>query len=283
MRYLMTFALAIAAFAQDPLISVDTLATQLKDPSLVILHVGSPTDYAAGHLPGARLVTLADISVTGLMANGERALRLEMPPMDKLQAALLKLGITNTSKVVIYPANDSVQSATRVWFTFDYVSLPARLLDGGLAAWKAKEFKTTTELADFAAATALKLTPRPEQIVDAAWLNAHRTDPGLVILDARLPEFYTGENSGQMPRAGHIAGAWNLPFPNLLTPTKQFIPRKQLGEHLGNGSTIVTYCHIGQQASVLYFAARLTGKNVKLYDGSFQDWSSRPDLPVATK
>ena len=283
MRFLMTFAFAIAAWAQDPLISVDTLATQLKDPNLVILHVGSPTDYAAGHLPGARLVTLADISVTGLMANGERALRLEMPPMDKLQAALLKLGITNTSQVVIYPATDSVQSATRVWFTFDYVSLPARLLDGGLAAWKAKELKTTTELADFAAATALKLTPRPEQIVDAAWLNAHRTDPGLVILDARLPEFYTGENSGQMPRAGHIAGAWNLPFPNLLTPTKQFIPRKQLGEHLGNGSTIVTYCHIGQQASVLYFAARLTGKNVKLYDGSFQDWSSRPDLPVATK
>ena len=283
MRFLMTFAFAIAAWAQDPLISVDTLATQLKDPNLVILHVGGPTDYAAGHIPGARLVTLADISVAGLMANGERTLRLEMPPIDKLQSALLKLGITNTSQVVIYPATDSVQSATRVWFTFDYVSLPARLLDGGLAAWKAKEFKTTTELADFATATALKLTPRPEQIVDAAWLNAHRTDPGLVILDARLPEFYTGENSGQMPRAGHIAGAWNLPFPNLLTPTKQFIPRKQLAEHLGNGGTIVTYCHIGQQATVLYFAARLTGKNVKLYDGSFQDWSSRPDLPVATK
>lgn len=287
MRFLMTFAfalvLSIAAWAQDPLISVDTLAAQLKDPNLVILHVGSPTDYAAGHIPGARLVTLADISVTGLMANGERTLRLEMPPIDKLQAALLKLGIANSSKVVIYPANDSVQSATRVWFTFDYVSLPASLLDGGLAAWKTRELKTSTEPTGFAATTALKLTPRPEQIVDAAWLNAHRTDPGLVILDARLPEFYTGENSGQMPRAGHIAGAWNLPFPNLLTPSKQFIPLKQLAEHLGNGSTIVTYCHIGQQATVLYFAARLTGKNVKLYDGSFQDWSSRPDLPVATK
>ena len=283
MRYLMTFAFSIAAFAQDPLISVDALATQLKDPKLVILHVGSPTDYAAGHVPGARLVTLGDISVTGLLASGERALRLEMPPIDKLQAALLKLGITNASKVVIYAATDSVQSATRVWFTLDYVSLPASLLDGGLAAWKAKEFKVSTEPTDFAAAGALKLTPRPEQIVDAVWLNAHRTDPGLVILDARLPEFYTGENSGQMPRAGHIAGAWNLPFPNLLTPAKQFIPRKQLAEHLGNGSTIVTYCHIGQQATVLYFAARLTGKNVKLYDGSFQDWSSRPDLPVATK
>ena len=283
MRYLLPFAFGLTAFAQDALIPVDTLATQLKDPNLVILHVGNQQDFAAGHLPGARLVTLADISVTGLMANGERTLRLEMPPIDILHAALLKLGIANTSKVVIYAANDSVQSATRVWFTFDYVSLPASLLDGGLAAWKAKELTVSAEPTSFAASTALKLTPRPELIVDAAWLNAHRTDAGLVILDARLPEFYTGENSGQMPRAGHIAGAWNLPFPNLLTPAKQFIPRKQLAEHLGNGSTLVTYCHIGQQATVLYFAARLTGKNVKLYDGSFQDWSSRPDLPVATK
>ncbi len=283
MRLLFTFALATVAlspgaFAQDALINVDSLSTQLKDPNLAILHVGNAKDYAEGHIPGARLVTLADISITG-----ERSLRLEMPPMDKLQAALLKLGISNTSKVVIYAANDSVQSATRVWFTFDYVSLPAQLLDGGLAAWKTKGLELATEASTFAESVALKLTPRPDVIVDAEWVNAHRTDQGVVVLDARLPEFYSGENAAQMPRGGHIPGAWNLPFPTLLKPTKEFIPRKQLAEHLGNGSTIVTYCHIGQQATVLYFAARLSGKNVKLYDGSFQDWSARSELPVATK
>lgn len=278
MRFLMPLALSVAAFAQDALISAESLASQLKDPSLVILHVGSRPDYDAGHIPGARLVTLADISVTG-----ERNLRLEMPSMENLQAALLKLGIGNTSKVVIYAATDSVQSATRVWFTFDYVGLKAALVDGGLAAWKAKNLEITTAPSTFAPATALKLTPHPEYIVDAAWLNAHRTDQGVVMLDARLPEFYKGTSAGQMPRAGHIPGAWNLPFPDLLTADKQFIPNKQLGRQLGNGSTIITYCHIGQQATVLYFAGRLSGKNVKLYDGSFQDWSARPELPVATK
>ena len=279
MRLSLLLALAFSALAQDsPLISVDALSSQLKDPNLVLLHVGSQKDYESGHLPGARLVTLADISVTG-----ERNLRLEMPPMDKLQAALLNLGVSNASKVVIYAATDSVQSATRVWFTFDYVSLKAALLDGGLAAWKSKGLEVSTEAAAFKPATALKLTPRPELIVDANWINTHRTDLGVVLLDARLPEFYTGENAGQMPRAGHIPGAWNLPFSNLLTPTKQFIPAKKLGEYLGNGSTIITYCHIGQQASVLYFAGRVSGKNVKLYDGSFQDWSGRSELPVATK
>jgi thiosulfate/3-mercaptopyruvate sulfurtransferase len=279
MRLSLVFALAFTALAQDsPLISVDALSAQLKDPNLVLLHVGSQKDYETGHLPGARLVTLADISVTG-----ERNLRLEMPPMDRLQAALLNLGISNTSKVVIYAATDSVQSATRIWFTLDYVSLKAALLDGGLAAWKSKGLEVTTEATVFKPATALKLTPRPDLIVDANWINTHRTDLGVVLLDARLPEFYTGENAGQMPRAGHIPGAWNLPFTNLLTPAKQFIPVKKLGEYLGNGSTIVTYCHIGQQATVLYFAGRVSGKNVKLYDGSFQDWSARPELPVATK
>ena len=278
MRFLLPLAFAGMAFAQDALLSVDALSTQLRDPNLVLLHVGSQKDFDEGHLPGARLVTLADISVTG-----PRDLRLELPPIEKLEAALLKLGITNTSKPVIYAATDSVQSATRVWFTFDYLSLPARLLDGGLAAWKLKGLPVTTEPASFVPATSVKLTPHPEWIVDADWINAHRNDQGLVLLDARLPEFYNGENAGPMLRAGHIPGAWNLPFPNLLTPTKQFIPRTQLFEHLGNGSTIVTYCHIGQQATVLFFAGRLSGKNVRLYDGSFQDWSARSELPVVAK
>ncbi|MBY0503612.1 MAG: hypothetical protein K2X03_06875 [Bryobacteraceae bacterium] len=275
---LSSVALATGAFAQDALLSVDALATQLQDPNLVLLHVGSQKDYDEGHLPGARLVTLADISVTG-----DRNLRLEMPPTEKLEAALLKLGITNASKTVIYAATESVQSATRVWFTFEFLSLPAKLLDGGLAAWKAKGLEVTKAPSEFAASTTVKLVRRPELIVDADWLNAHRTDPGVVLLDARLPEFYTGENAGQMPRGGHIPGAWNVPYPTLLTETKEFIPRKQLAEQMGNGSTIITYCHIGQQATVLFFAAHLSGKKVKLYDGSFQDWSARPELPVVTK
>lgn len=278
MRFLLPLALAATAFAQDALLSVDALASQLRDPNLVLLHVGSQKDYDAGHLPGARLVTLADISVTG-----ERNLRLELPPLHKLEAALLKLGISNASKAVIYAGNDSVQSATRVWFTFDYLGLPARLLDGGLPAWKAKGLAIATEPAAFDVAASVKLTPHPEWIVDAEWLNAHRADQSVVLLDARLPEFYSGENTGQMPRGGHIPGAFSVPFPTLLTDHKQFISRKKLSELLGNGSTIVTYCHIGQQATVLFFAGRLSGKNVKLYDGSFQDWSARSELPVVTK
>ena len=46
------------------------------------------------------------------------------------------------------------------------------------------------------------------------------------------------------------------------------------------GDSVATYCHIGQQASLLYFVARYLGYEAHLYDGSFEDWSHRPELPV---
>ena len=85
-----------------------------------------------------------------------------------------------------------------------------------------------------------------------------------------------------MPRAGRIPGAVNVPYPSLLTKDRKLLPEAELKAKLGApAKELVTYCHIGQQATVAYFTARYLGLKPKLYDGSFQDWSSRPDLPVA--
>jgi thiosulfate/3-mercaptopyruvate sulfurtransferase len=131
----------------------------------------------------------------------------------------------------------------------------------------------------------LTLRPRPEVIVDAEWVREHLREPGVLVMDARTPEFYTGASAGSMPRAGRIPGAYNIPFPSLLEPDSRFKApqsiRELLRTHAGEaGKLRVSYCHIGQQATVLYFAARYLGLDVRLYDGSFQDWSSRPELPV---
>ncbi len=275
------FALSLAAAlcpAQELLISAEALQARLQDPELVLIHSGGKQDYDAGHIPGALLVTLADLSTTG--AHG---LRLELPPVDVLRESLLKLGVSDKSKIVIYTGNESVQSATRLFFTFDYLSLPAAMLNGGLAAWKAKGFALSTEESTPRPATSLQVQARPELVVDAAWVEAHRQDPQVTLIDARLPEFYSGENAGQMARGGRIPGARNVPFLTLIADDKTFLLISDLASKLGGGGTIVTYCHIGMQATVPYFAARLTGKTVKLYDGSFQDWAARSELPVAAK
>jgi len=275
---MMVPAAAWCAERGDLLVSTEWLAGRLGDPSLVILHTGSQKDYAAGHIPGARLVRLADISVTG-----ESGLRLELPPVESLREAFGRMGVSDTSRVIVCAGDDSIQSATRVWFTLDYLGLGERtsLLDGGLAAWRAegRPLSTATPSVNSAVFTA---RPRPNAVVDAEWLRSRLGDGDVTLLDARTPEFYSGANQGSMLRAGHIPGARNIPYNTLWKADGKWKPAAALKEMLGAPKGVVAYCHIGQQATVLYFAARYLGWEARLYDGSFQDWSSRGELPVKT-
>jgi thiosulfate/3-mercaptopyruvate sulfurtransferase len=278
----MRFVMASLLFAHtlgavELLISPAGLKSELTNPTLVILHVGSARDYEEGHIAGAQLVTLPDLSVSG-----ENNLRLQLPSVEVLREKLMKFGVGDGSRVVIYAGNESVQSATRIWFTFDYLSLEASLLNGGLAAWKSAGLPVSKDVPVVAAAKALKVQPKPELVVDAAWVAAHLKDSTLAIVDARLEEFHSGANAGNMPRAGRIPGAKNVPFPTLLGSQKEFLPAAELSAKLGD-KPIVAYCHIGMQATVVYFSARLAGKDVKLYDGSFEDWSRRTEYPVEVK
>jgi len=199
--------------------------------------------------------------------------------VEVLQEKLMKLGVGNASRVVIYAGNESVQSATRIWFTFDYLSIPASMLNGGLAAWKNAGLAVTKDVPEVEWAKELSVKTRPDLVVDATWVSQHLTDSSVALVDARLEEFYSGKNAGNMPRAGRIPGAKNVPFPTLLGENKEFLPLSELNAKLGD-KPIVAYCHIGMQATVVYFSARLAGKDVKLYDGSYEDWSRRTELPV---
>ena len=109
--------------------------------------------------------------------------------------------------------------------------------------------------------------------------------PALHALDARLPEFYSGRSAGQMPRAGHIPSAKNLPYTGMLTQGTRFKDVAALRElftaaGVAPGGRVITYCHIGMQASLLYLAARRLGYDAKIYDGSFEEWSKRPEVPI---
>lgn len=276
-------ALALAAVAQNTkmLMSSGELAGLLQDPALVLLHVGSEKDYGEGHIAGSRLIQLSDISVTG-----ESGLRMQLPAVAELVKTLGKYGITGTSRIVVYAAGESIQSATRVWFTLDYLGLGDRaaLLDGGLLLWKAEGRTVTSEATAAAKETTFEARPRVDVVVDAAWIADHLQRAGsMQLYDARLPEFYSGASNSGMARAGRIPQAVNVPYPSLLA-NGRFKPADELRTLLGAKADVpvVTYCHIGMQATVPYFVARYLGLAPRLYDGSFQDWSSRSELPVET-
>jgi thiosulfate/3-mercaptopyruvate sulfurtransferase len=264
------------------IVSTEWVAKHLNDDALVLLQVGDKDEYLASHIPGAQFVTLADISTP----RGQ-GLALELPSVDQLKATFEKLGVTDKSRVVVYFGKDWVTPTARVFMTLDYLGLGDRtsILDGGLPAWRAEGRPVTAELREPKRAT---FTPRPNAklVVDAAWVSANLNKPGVAIVDARASKFYTGAEAGQMPRAGHIPNAKSIPFSSVVEdPTNKFKSVEALrglfnAAGVKQRDTVATYCHIGQQASLLYFVARYLGYEAHLYDGSFEDWSHRPELPV---
>ena len=264
------------------IVSAEWLGKHLNDDSLVLLQVGDRKEYDAAHIPGAQYIQTSDISTprgTGLI--------LELPPVDQLRATFEKLGVTDKSHIVIYFSKDWVTPTSRVYFTLDYLGLgdQTSILDGGLPAWIAEKRSVTTEVR---APKPGNFTPHPNTklVVDAAWVSGNINKPGVAILDARASKFYSGEDAGQMPRAGHIPSAKSIPFSTLVEDSNNKFKSPEALRALFNTAgvkqkdSIATYCHIGQQASLLYFVARYLGYDAHLYDGSFQDWSNRPELPV---
>jgi len=129
-----------------------------------------------------------------------------------------------------------------------------------------------------------KFKPNVTQIlVDKDYvLNTLKSDKGVVV-DARAQRFYDGEPVGN-PRDGHIAGAKNIFYGDMCDQTNFYKPADQLAAYFtpvaSKDQEVVAYCFIGQTASVLYVAGRILGYNVKLYDGSMQEWSRIDSLPM---
>lgn len=277
----------------DLLVSTAWVAERLEAPTTVILHVGPAQAYAASHLPGARLVGAADISVVGTASDGS-LLSLQLPDAQTLETQLEALGISDDSHVVVYAAVPTVTAmATRVMATLYAAGLGDRshLMNGGLTVWTA-EGRLTTDVVPPARTGSLSTLKMQPLVVDADLVQSKIAASGTTIVDARLPAFYDGTQTGgnaQTPhKTGHITSAGNVPFSSLYDADGRFKTTEELAGAFSSagvkpGDQVIAYCHIGQQASVAVFAARLLGLDVRLYDGSFEEWSKRPNAPVAVK
>ena len=263
----------------SPFVSAAWLADHLNDPTVVVLHLASiRRDYSTGHIPGARFLWFNDV------APSNPDLNTELPSVDQLKSLFESLGVSDNSRIVIYGQNMTPVVA-RVYMTLDYLGAGDRaaLLDGGLAAWKAEGRPISTEVPKV---TRGKFTPHvhADAVVNADFVKANIDKPGIRILDARTPNFYTGEGGGG-PRPGHVTSAQNIPYTTLTDSTGKIKDKSVIlgmfsAAGVQPGDRVVTYCHVGQQASLLFLAAKYVGLKASLYDGSFEDWSSRDDTPI---
>ncbi len=278
---------AAALPADEPLlVTTAWLATHLRDPGLVLLEVGRADEYTARHIPGAQRLDFHDLSTPHDMHATPMPLILEIPSAARLDSVLSIKGISNDSRIVVYFANDWVTPSARTVLTLEAAGLRGRvsLLDGGLPAWVAEGRSVTTEVPTVAP-THFATHLRSDVVVTVDWLQSRLHSPAIALIDARDPGFYLDTLDNEMPRGGHIPGAKSLPYDSLVDSQNRLLDRATLAARFeaagaAQGKTVVGYCHIGQQASLLWFAARYLGYDVRLYDGSFQEWSGRTDLPI---
>jgi thiosulfate/3-mercaptopyruvate sulfurtransferase len=282
---LLVAALGTPAPAAPILVTTEWVAGHLHDAKLLLFQIGddrSKAVYDAGHLPGAQFLNpFRDLARPRV----EGALALELPSAERLDSVLRAKGISNDSRIVLYTASEYFSPLGRAFFTLEYAGMKGRIvvMDGGLETWKAENRPTSTDVPTPVSGAFIHQLA-PDMVVDADWLKTRLQDPTVAIVDARNPEFYHGADTHQA-RNGHIPGAKNLPFDTIMDDTGKFkdpATLTKLLEEAGvtESKTVVTYCHIGQQASLVWFAARMLGYQAKLYDGSFQDWSARSELPV---
>ena len=265
------------------IVSTAWLAEHGKDSGLVILSVGQKQDYDAGHIPGALFLDYTDIRT---MAPAGQEPNVELPPMAQLKDVFEKLGVNNDSHIILYVAKDQLTLTTRAFLTLDAMGFGARasILDGGFPLWQ-KEGRAITKDVRPVTRGKLDVCPQNDVIASRDYVRDNLHHPGVDIVDGRTAEFYTGTRIPQGQRAGHIPGASNLPYSTLVDADGKWRSADELRKQMEDvgikpGDRVVSYCHIGQQATVVYFVARYLGMDARLYDGSWEDWSAHTDLPA---
>lgn len=221
----------------------------------------------------------------------EAGIRDEMLSAEDMSEALSELGINNDSRIIIYFATEQAAwAAARYLLTLEYFGMTGRVayLDGGLPKWIAEERPLSKEIPSFET-TDLTVTADPNILVDIEWLKARYKDPGIAIIDGRPDEEYSGL-AGHWERLGHIPGAGSIPFFTFLSEEPSYLLKNReellkMFQEVGarSGDTIVVYCGTGLWASLPYLAARHLDYEVRLYDGSYQEWSSTKSLPIVAQ
>ncbi|MGD1171047.1 sulfurtransferase [Mycobacterium seoulense] len=261
--------------AGDPVTILD-VRWRLDEPD------GRPA-YLEGHIPGAVYASLEDeLSDHAIAGRG----RHPLPSGSSLQAAARRWGIRQGSAVVVYDDWNRAGSA-RAWWVLTTAGLPdVRILDGGLAAWRATGRSLESG----------PVTPPPGNVAvphDDLYAGslptltaAQASAGGLTLLDARAPERFRGEVEPIDPAAGHIPGATNLPSTAVLAADGTFVGDDALTRLLADrgierDGTLGAYCGSGVTASVTVAALAALGLDAALFPGSWSEWCSDPGRAVA--
>ncbi len=283
------------------LVETDWLAAHLNDPDIRIVdmrgyvrtvdlgngrqeatYVGAREAYEQGHIPNA-----VYIDWTKDIVDLNDPIKAQVAPPERFAEAMSQAGIGDQSLVVAYDAHPASQFATRLWWALNYYGhRRVVVLNGGLPKWQREQCPLDTHIPSYPPAT---FTPKvqPQLRATAEDVLAFINKPGVRLVDARDSGQFTGKIVRGHARPGHIPGAVNIPREELVNEEDgTFRDNEHLQQvftqaRLAPNERVVAYCNGGVAATTVLFSLAMLGySQLTNYDGSWNEWGERQDLPT---
>ncbi|WP_231758749.1 sulfurtransferase [Microbulbifer elongatus] len=265
--------------SQIPLIlEPEQLAPLLEHEEIRVIDLSAPANYHAGHIPGA-----LGLPFQALMA-GTPPAPGKLPSVERLTEVMRAIGLTPETHIVACDDEGGGWAGRLLW-TLDVIGHKKySYLNGGMVAWKNAGLPLSAEEATVTPSDITVEIANDAPMIDAQQIQQRLEQNDLQIWDARSPAEYTGERIVAM-RAGHIPGAINCEWTQLMDPQRDLRIRTDAKEFLAalgidGEKEIATHCQSHHRSAFTWLVGKSLGFPIVAYPGSWSEWGNLPDTPV---